>query len=197
MLKKNRRSLITFLSGAAGGICLSLIIGIVLLYASAEQTRRPIFIPTGQSTELFQAPTQKPAPSQVHPLDEAESLLNSGQPEKVRELLYPMIEGWTSNNDRIRGYRLLGEAELAQGHPQLAVPYFEKLYFYQPTAENLFLLATIYDMGGDIKNALIKYQELAKWENLPREIDIEIINMRIGDISRALGTPVPTHTPLP
>ena len=197
MLNKNRSSLITFLSGSAGGICLSLVIGIVLLDSHAQQTHLTNSIPIAQATNIFQASPPEPIPTQTDLLDEAESALNSGQPEKVRELLYPMIEDWTSNDDRIRGYRLLAEAELAQGHAQLAVPYLEKLYFYQPTAENLFFLATIYDTGGDTKNALIKYQELAKWEILPQGIDIEFISMRIYHISRALGTAVPTLTPLP
>lgn len=195
MLNANRSSLITVLSGLVGGSCLSLVIGIVLLFAHGEQTFQLNSMPTAFATSPYQASTQKPISAQTVSMDAAESALNSGQPEKVRELLYPMIENWESNNDRIRGYKLLGEAELAQGHAQLAVPYFEKLYFYQPTAENLFTLAAVYDAGGDIKNALSKYQELAKWENIPQEIDIELIKMRIDHISRALGTPAPTQTP--
>ena len=98
-------------------------------------------------------------------LDRAQAAAEAGQPEKVKELLSPTIKYWKSNDDLVRGYKLLAEAELAQGHSQLAVPYYEKLYFYQPTADNLFRLATIYDMSGDIRNALVKYQELVKWEN--------------------------------
>jgi len=165
-----------------------------LLYSRARQIAKLNPIPTAQTTNTFLSPS--PEPTQASLLDAAESALNLGQPEKVRELLYPTIEGWTSNDDKIRGYRLLGEAELAQGHAQLAGPYFERLCFYGPTAENLFLLATAYDAGGNIKNALAKYQELSKWENPPPELDIEFINMRIYDISRALGTPVPTFTPV-
>jgi tetratricopeptide (TPR) repeat protein len=193
----SRKSLITFIGGALGGICLSLILGIGLFYSHAGQTLQPNSTLITQSINIFQASTPTPASLQTNVLDEAESALDSGQPEKVRDLLYPTIENWISNDDRIRGYRLLGEAELAQGHAQLAVPYFEKLYFYEPSAENLFFLATIYDTGGDIRNALAKYEELSNWENLPEGIDIEFIHMRIYDISRALGTPVPTHTPLP
>jgi tetratricopeptide (TPR) repeat protein len=141
-----------------------------------------------------------PTPTQVKqatPLEEAEEALNSGQPEKVRDLLYPVIETWTSNDDRVRGYELLGEAELVQGHAQLATPHFEKLYFYAPTAENLFILASVYDAGGDICHALEKYQELAKWNPLPPEVDIELVNLRIEQISCALGTPAPTKTAPP
>jgi tetratricopeptide (TPR) repeat protein len=193
----NRRSLTIFASGMLGGFCLSLLIGVGLFYSYTQQMFRPSFTPVTQPINIFQTPESTQISTQTSVLDEAQAALNSGQPEKVRGLLYPMIESWSSNNDRIRGYRLLGEAELSQGHAQLAVPYFEKLYFYEPTAENLFFLATIYDTGGDIKHALTSYQELAKWENLPEDIDIEFVNMRIDDISRALGTPVPTYTPLP
>ena len=195
MLSAKKNPLIIFLIGVAGGICLSLIIGRILLYLRAGQTVQTNSLSSAQVTNIFLTTT--PEPTHVNRLDEAESALNSGQPEKVRDLLFPTIGNWISNDDRIRGYRLLGEAELAQGHPQLAAPYFEKLYFYQPTPENLLLLATIYDAGGDIRKALIKYQELARWENLPPEIDSEFIHARVQHISLALGTPAPTQTPTP
>lgn len=194
MIKKKHNPVYNFLIGMMGGICLSLIVGIGLFSSRINQNTQPNSTLVTQPTDTPLISTPQPTPTQLTQLEKAELALDSNQPEKVKELLYPMIENWTSNADRIRGYQLLGQAELEQGHPQLAVPYFEKLYFYEPTAENLFLLATIYDMGGDIKNALIKYQELAKWENLPMEIDIEFINIRIHAISRSLGTPAPTFT---
>jgi tetratricopeptide (TPR) repeat protein len=193
----NKRILINFLGGLAVGICLSVTTGFALFYSRSVHIFQSSSIPTAQAADPLELSTQKPTPTQTDLLDEAEAALSSGHPEKVRELLYPMIESWTSNDDLIRGYRLLGEAELAQGHPQLAVPYFEKLYFYEPTAENLFMLATVYDAGGDIRNALEKYQELARWEDLPPEVDIELLNFRIQNISHALGTPVATETTLP
>ncbi len=192
-----RRSIITFVGGTLGGICLSLLLGMGLFYSYIGQTLQPNSTQIDLPVNMFQTSTPNRMPGQASLLEDAEAALNSGQPEKVKDLLYPTIENWTSNDDRIQGYKLLGEAELAQGHAQLAAPYFEKLYFYEPSAENLFFLATTYDSGGDIKTALTKYQELANWEDLPQGIDIEFINMRIYDISRALGTPVPTHTPLP
>ena len=195
MPNKNRRPFIVFLSGATGGACVSILIATALFYARVSQTVQVNTIPVVQATNIFQGFTAVPSPTETNSLDDAEAALDSGQPERVRELLYPMIETWSSNDDRIHGYKLLGEAELAQGHPQLAVPYFEKLYFYQPSAENLFYLATTYDTGGDIRNALAKYQDLTNWDDLPSEIDIELINMRIYDLSRALGTPMPTYTP--
>lgn len=197
MSNSNRRPLITVLGGTVAGICLSLMIGIVLFYRQVQETPELGFTPIAQATDTSQLATLEPPSTRIDQIDEAETSLRSGQPEKVRELLYPSIERWTSNDDLIRGYKLLAEAELAQGHAQLAVPFLEKLYFYDPTAENLFFLATVCDTGGDIKNALVLYQELAKWENLPDKIDVEFINMRIYHISRALGTPVLTHTPLP
>lgn len=200
MQSRTQRSLLTFLGGAAGGICLSLIVGLVMLAARAKAAPQaaPIPIPTATtatvtSQDVFPSPTS----TQASPLDEAEKALNSGQPEKVRDLLYPTIESWSSNDDRVRGYKLLGEAELAQGHAQLAIPHFEKLYFYAPTPVNLYFLATAYDLGGDIRNALVRYQELASWENLPPEIDRGLLQYRIDDIRRSLGTPVPTYTPIP
>jgi hypothetical protein len=200
MQNKSQRSLLIFLGGATAGGCLSLIIGLILFSLRAEEARRSTSIPIPTATIPSQNFIASSTPTQITkatPLDEAEDALNTGHPENVRELLYPKIESWTSNDDRIRGYKLLGQAELAQGHAQLAVPYFEKLYFYQPTPENLYFLATVYDMGGDIRNALVKYQELANWENLPPEMDRESLHFRIDHIRRALGMPVPTYTPFP
>lgn len=182
-MKKNNKLLIHFLSGVTGGICLSLILGAglfsVYLLSINQQIER-------------EASTPLPVSEQSRLLDEAELALNSGDPKRVRALLYPAIERWTSTDEIVRGYRLLGEAELMQGHAQLSVSYFDKLYVYEPSAENLFLLATAYDMGGDNKNALEKYQELANWEDLPDEIDIVFVKMRIEGLSRTLGTPAPT-----
>lgn len=197
MQNKNRGPFLIFLTGVVGGICFSLLIGLGLFYSRVTRAAQSYSPPTAQPTAIAHFSTLTSIPSPVNPLDEAESALNSGYPEEVKDLLYPMIEHWTSNDDLRRGYRLLGEAELAQGHAQLAVPYFEKLYFYGPTAENLFLLATVYDAGGNDRNALAKYQELTRWEDLPQEVNIEFVNTRIYDISRALGTPLPTYTPLP
>lgn len=182
-MKKNYKLPAYFLSGVTGGICLSLIMGAGLL---------SLYIKSINQTIKRSTTTPVHFSEQSRLLDEAELALESGDPEKVREVLYPIIESWTSNDDIVRGYRLLGEAELMQGHAQLSVPYFDRLYIYEPSAENLFLLATAYDMGGDNKNALEKYQELINLENLPEEIDIELIKLRIEGLSRTLGTPAPT-----
>jgi tetratricopeptide (TPR) repeat protein len=184
---KKHPTLTNFLGGLTVGIFLSMAICVAVFYLSVARQLRSSPTPAIESTPSTQTTL----------LDEAEVTLNSGQPEKVRKLLYPIIENWTSNEDRIRGYNLLGQAELAQGHPQLAVPYFERLYSYEPTPENLFLLATTFDAGGDNRNALEKYQELTQREDLPPEIDIEFIKLRIENISRVLGTPIPTQTDLP
>jgi hypothetical protein len=198
------RSLLFFLGGISTGVCLSIIGGAILLATSFKTASPPTVtaMPTTMITNTISAQLVTPSPTftqlpQPNPLDEAEEALNSGNPEKVRGLLYPMIETWTSNDDRVRGYELLGKAEWAQGHPQLATPHFEKLYFYEPTAENLFTLATAYDAGGNICLALKKYQELAKWEPPPPGVDIELVKLRIEQISCALGTPVPTKTAPP
>src|SRR5690349_20451128 len=122
MLNRNRRPLIVFFSGAAGGVCLSASITITLFYSRAMQTIQVNIIATLPATNTVQGFVSISSPTQTSLLDEAESALYAGRPEEVRELLYPIIETWSSNDDRIRGYKLLGDAELAQWHPQLAMP---------------------------------------------------------------------------
>ena len=196
MPKRFPNQLINLLGGFAIGICISLWGGVLLLYYDTGETTRINTPQPSDEMHFFETPTLEMLTQEEKLLEEAELALESGETTKVNELLFPIIETWKSTDDLAQGYKLLGHAEVAQGHPQLAVPYFEKLYFYQPTPENLLILAITYDMGGDIRNAIEKYQNLANWEDLPPEIDIEFINMRIQDISHSLGTPVPA-TPTP
>jgi hypothetical protein len=199
MQKRYSKSLLFFLGGISAGVCLSMIAGVVMLAARVKTAPLPTQTAIPTATIIIPTPTLVVTPSPTFtpvpppsPLEEAEEALDSGNPEKVRGYLYPMIESWSSNDDRVRGYELLGQAELMQGHTQL-----EKLYFYEPTAENLFILATVYDASGDICRALEKYQELAKWNPPPPGVDIELVHLRIEQISCALGTPVPTRTAPP
>jgi tetratricopeptide (TPR) repeat protein len=146
------------------------------------------------------APLDAPSetPTEENPqLAQAESYLEQGRPEMVHDLLWPSMEQWTSDEDKARGYFLLGMAEMDMGHPQLAAPYFERLFQYDPSPENLLYLAVAYDAGGNIGQALDTYKRLAAWDPSGEEIDIELVNQRIQDISLALGTPAPLPASTP
>jgi hypothetical protein len=53
-------------------------------------------------------------------LEQAEYYMQTGEPEKVKGLILPVIEYWDRIEDIVAGYRLLGDAEVQQGHYQLA-----------------------------------------------------------------------------
>lgn len=189
MSKSVLLNLLSSLGGLFVGFCIALSVATILIYRTHDQKLKTEPMHLLQST---QTPAMPVTSLQKELLDLAETELESGHPERVKKLLSPLVDNWVSVDDKIRGYRLLGDAELYLGHPQLAAPYFEDLYLLKPTAENLLLLAMAYDAGGNINRALENYQELASWEDLPSDIDREMIDWRIEEIEHALGTPIPT-----
>src|SRR5574337_1789289 len=162
------------LGGLTGGACLALCVTIGLLTqrvpylasAPAQATApHPAMTLTALPTATPPAPLVTPIPSvETDPVQAdlalAERYLAESQPEKVIELLLARLDQLTRLDDLARAYDDLGQAEMQLGHFQLAAGYFEKLYAYQPTAENLFRLATAYDLGGDLERALAKYLAL-------------------------------------
>ena len=216
MNRQKESNLVYLLDGFMVGTFFAIVLAMIFLvfrfkslsYVIPQSTNTAILLPStptdsptlpvsqfDSSPTFTLTPTSSWEPADL--LERAATALNDGHPETVIDLLFPAIEGWTSPDEIARGYELLGTAELYLGHAQLAAPFFERLYFYKPTADNLLSLAMVYDEGGDIDKALERYQELAAWEDLPQYIDRDLINSRIEDISRAMGTPVPTRTPTP
>lgn len=124
-------------------------------------------------------------------LMEAEKRILNGNAESGQELLLSSIETWTSYKDKAHGYKLLGDAEVSKGHFKLAIPYYEKTFFYQPTPDNLFTIAITEDMSGNLCDAFKHYQELNSWENSEGTFDKDFVKARIEDISCVLGTKVP------
>lgn len=166
------------LAGLLLGICLALLGG-------------GLFI----GTRLI-APVASPSPTPDFQAlwAEAEADLNvKNEPQKVLDLLLPQLDQPTDASDLARAYTLVGKAEFQLGRFQLAAVYFEKLYRLQPTAENLFLLATAYDLGGDLRHALEKYQALEEWQGDEADLNYykDVAQERIGFITEVLGTPTP------
>lgn len=125
-------------------------------------------------------------------LEEAENYMSTGEPEKVKGVILPVIESWDRIEDIVAGYRLLGDAEVQQGHFQLATPYYEKVYFYHPSPDTLFLLAYTYDLGGDLCLAYQYYTRLADWTGYPKgDIDMKFVNERIEEIECLITLPTP------
>jgi tetratricopeptide (TPR) repeat protein len=115
----------------------------------------------------------------------AESALNNGNLQDVKDILLPGLQSLEAPADLARAYRLLGDAEYQQGYYQLAAGYYEKLYRYEPDLENLYLLATVYDTGGDLEAAYQKYQLLESASDLQASGRSEMVAERLrhlGDI---------------
>jgi len=144
--------------GILSGICLSMAAASVLYAIFRQPAEKDVVVPTLLST---------PTPNSQHKnlLDQAEMELAAGRPENVKGILLPQLKDWESPVDLAEAYELLGEAELQQYHYQLAAGFFEKLYIYDPSAENLYRLAEAYDIGGDLERAQEKYQALVDMED--------------------------------
>lgn len=199
MEKRLINSLTPLLLGFGIGICILLIaIGVLYIINNIPnlQSSNPAISvstmsPTLPSIILTTTQTLTTLPSSEEILMEAESRILNGNAESGQELLLSNIEMWTSNKDKAYGYKLLGDAEVSKGHFKLAVPYYEKTFFYQPTPDNLFTIAITEDMGGDLCKAFKHYQKLNSWENSEGTFDKDLVKARIEDISCILGTKVP------
>jgi hypothetical protein len=173
----------------------------VALYASRFNRLMTATTPTSpaftvtlvQETETIAPVTEtaKPPTSVEELLAQAEAEIFEGEPERVKDLLFPVIENWASSTNKAYGFKLLGDAEVAKGHPQLAVPYYEKVYFYDPTPDNLFTIALTEDMGGDRCSAFKHYKELDAWEDASGTFDRDFVKSRIEDIGCSLVTKTP------
>ena len=138
-------------------------------------------------------------------LEKSHMAIDSGHPERIHDVLFPAVKSFADPKDQIAAYRLLGDAEVAQGGYQLAGVYFEYLYEVEKTPENLMLIAVTYDMGGDLARALHFYKILAGISEPGAEIYQHIVRKRIDEITAVyeainLGatlTPEPTNDSLP
>jgi len=182
------------------GGCLALMGGLLFIGTRLALSGGGVLLPiplAPQTIEGLATVAAKPSPARADPTlwEEAEDDLNvKNEPQKVLDLLLPQLDQLTDSSDLARAYALVGKAEFQLGRFQLAAVYFEKLYGLQPTAENLFSLATAYDLGGDLRHALEKYQALAEWQGAEADLDYykDVAQERIGFITDVLGTPTPT-----
>ena len=94
-------------------------------------------------------------------LNQARRDLDNKQPQKVLDALKPKLNQFPKVDEKALAYEYLGQAEIQLGRFQFAAMYFENMYALQPTAEHLYMLATAYDAGGDLRHALKNYQTLA------------------------------------
>jgi hypothetical protein len=169
------------LSGLILGLVLALIAIVawfVIRYPALKPTPPPTLTftpipPTGTITPTRVPPTITPTPGAPTATPttlaegqvvQARQLIEGGEADKVEGMLLPLLDNLEVPAELPRVYETLAQAESAMGHYLLAAAYYEKLYFYEPTAWHVYLLASAYDAGGQFELALEKYQVLVNWQ---------------------------------
>jgi tetratricopeptide (TPR) repeat protein len=194
--------------GLLAGACLALIGVEIILAGRVNQFQASLSLatpisPTAARRTLLSPtslPTASPTPTRLLPtptrfvqsiIDQADAFLDDGQPDKVKDVLLPHISEFTTSSDLALIYARLGQAEMDQGHYQLAAVYYEHLFAHQPGAENLYTLAACYDAGGNLESALAKYRILIRMDDPQTGQYRDSAEERIKDLSEVLGTPTP------
>lgn len=113
------------------------------------------------------------------------------EPERVLDLLGPLVESMTSEEDIVRAYFALEQAEFLLQRFQRAAVYAAKVAELRPSPENLYSLAFALDLGGDLEGALEIYERLGSWIGPEGDPFREIAHTRIRELSEVLLTPTP------
>lgn len=117
-------------------------------------------------------------------LNQAKRDLDNKQPQKVLDSLKP--DEFSKVDEQALAYEYLGQAEIQLGHFQFAAMYFENMYALQPTAAHLYMLATAYDAGGDLRNAIKKYKMLAALSTPDANTYRSLVESRITQLEEIL-----------
>ena len=127
-------------------------------------------------------------------LDQAKRDLDNQQPQKVLDELKPKLNQFSKIDERAEAYNYLGQAETQLGRFQFAAMYFENMYALEPTAEHLYMLATAYDAGGNLRHALQNYKTLAALDTPDAVIYQSMVEQRITHLEEILE-PEPYSNP--
>ncbi len=182
------------------GGCLISLLSCFIFYLSNQAPARPsradeTSIISSRPQVTSPEPTiQTATPPAFDLFEQAERYMARGEPEKVRSLLFPRLGEIQTDKDLAQAYELMGQAEVAQGHFLIAAGLFESMVSYQPSAENLFLLASAYDIGGDLKHAQEKYEQLLALDEPDVETYREIAEARSQDLKDILSRRYPPGT---
>ena len=204
-----------WIRGCLSGLILGLVLAVlgvlawlVLRYPALKPTPPPTLTftpvpPTATITPTHAPPTITPTPGEPTgtpttiaegQVAQAKQLIENGQPDKVEEMLLPLLDNLEVPAELPRVYETLAQAESSMGHYRLASAYYEKLYFYEPTAWHVYLLASGYDAGGQFELALEKYQVLVNWQG-PEADDYRIFaGQRAAWLSELIKKPTTTPT---
>ena len=208
MQRSSLSSLLTLLlyggSGLLAGLCLVIMVAGLLVMQRAKNLP-PASVATAlsfdsPSTDTSSPLTQTPAPrtpsrtSQAL-LDQAENDLADGQAQQVIDTLLPAMDQFHTDADQALANEYLGQAEFQLGHFQFAAIYFDKAYTLQSRPSYLYELAAAYDYGGDLENALEKYQLLVQSTDPEADRYRSEAEQRIEGLYEVLGTPTPTINP--
>ena len=187
----NTRSI---LKGVILGALLALCFGAVLIIRRVYQIRSDRH--ANIRTEFYTLPeTISPTPTGEAQaiLNQAEKYLMEGyEPQKAIDLLSPILGLLKTEQEQIQAYTLLSVAEAQLGHYQIAAIYAEKVHQLEPSAANLYNVAVLYDIGGNLKQAYIQYNYLYMSTDEEADEYRDIAKERMEVISQTLFTPTPT-----
>jgi len=130
------------------------------------------------------------APSEF---DDAERLLEMGEPEGALEILEPLLAMALDDEPTARLNFDIGMAEYQRGRFQRAAGFLEAAMAYGPTPERLYWLAVAYDTGGDYEHALGYYLQLAEWRTESADEYRDFAIFRVQAIIDLIGTPTPSN----
>lgn len=152
--------------------------------ATSTPTLRPRPTARRTATKVYDPTLQAAEEGWVYQLEPDAAILH------LKELL-GIIE---DRADQARVNHLLGEVEFNAGRPQQAAPYFKRAFELDPLVETLFNLAIAYYAGGDLENALLRFQQIVDWEGEGADVYREDAGFFIEALEDVLGTPTPVPT---
>lgn len=191
--------------GFVVGICLSL--GVASAFLAHRIVNRPVALvatqPATVELEEMVLATRTPKPAQdSNPqavptsvadawFAQADRMFAAGEPQQALDLLRSKLDLMQDKQDRADAYYYMGQAEFQLRHYQLAAAQFAKLQEIEPSAEHLFMVASAYDIGGDLDHALASYEALLMWQGYVSPAHYTAASTRAKELRRIVGTPTP------
>lgn len=193
--------------GFALGITVGLAISALLVVGRIDQiatlatttarvaaTETMAFRATATAVAFRVQPTATQSIDEILMWGERELKSHGENPQLVIERLAPLLSQVEREEDRIRIYEILAEAETWIGHPQRAAAYYELVFEARQDPDLLLKIAIAHDLGGNFAHAWEYYRKYIEWPGGMDGTWIEMAEKRaeeIHDILSSLSTASP------
>lgn len=193
--------------GFAVGITVGLAISALLVVERIDQfatlatttahvaaTETMAFRATATAVAFRMQPTATQSIEEILMWGERELKSHGENPQVVIERLIPLLSQVEREEDRIRIYEILAEAETWSGHAQRAAAYYELVFEARQDPELLLKIAIAYDLGGNLQRAWEHYRKYIEWPGVKDGTWTEMAEKRaeeIHDILSSLSTASP------